>query len=112
MFDSLASLANRHAKGVVIGVVLATLFAGAFGARGLSDRLLSFAADDPATDSVKATERIAESTGLSANPGLVVLVRTDGPAISDAGKEKVDEVVRVVRADSATGAVVTAWSRG
>ena len=73
MFTSLANLADRRAKLVVIAAVVVTLVAGALGG-GVADKLSSFGADDPATDSYKAAQRLAEATGLDANPGLIALV--------------------------------------
>jgi RND superfamily putative drug exporter len=104
MFTTLANLADRRAKVVVIAAVLIAVIAGALGG-GVASKLSSFGADDPDTDSYKAAAQMAETTGLDANPGLIVLV-------TPADREKVDRVVRVVRGDPATGRVATAFGDG
>ena len=70
MFTALTNLATRRAKFVMIAVIVVTLAAGAIGG-GVAGKLSSFGADDPATDSFKAAERMADATGLDANPGLI-----------------------------------------
>src|SRR3954471_24966153 len=111
MFNWLANLATNRAKLVVIGAVVVTLVAGAIGG-GVADRLSSFGADDPATDSYKAAQRVGQTTGLEANPGLIALVDTDGPVDSRSGRAKVARVARVVRGDPDAGRVVTAFDGG
>ena len=108
MFTSLANLADRRAKLVVIAALLVAVVAGALGG-GVADKLSSFAADDPASESYKAGERLGQATGLDANPGLVVLVDTGGAARSAEGRRKVDGVVRVLREDPAVGRIATAF---
>ena len=46
MFTSLANLADRRAKVVVIAAVLIAIVAGALGG-GVAEKLSSFGADDP-----------------------------------------------------------------
>ena len=111
MFTSLAKLADRRAKLVVVAAVVVTLIAGALGG-GVADKLSSFGADDPASDSYKAAQRLGEASGMDASAGLIVLVRTGGPVDSRAGRDKVDEVVRVVRTERNVGRVATAWDGG
>jgi RND superfamily putative drug exporter len=111
MFNRLASLADRRAKLVVIAAVVVAIVAGALGG-GVADKLSSFGADDPASESYKAAARIAEATGLDTNPGLIVLVDTAGAANSDAGRAKVDQVVRLLRSDRDVGRVATAFDGG
>ena len=111
MFTSLANLADRRAKVVVIAAVVVAIVAGALGG-GVAEKLSSFGADDPDSGSYKAAERLGEATGLDANPGLVVLVDVKGPAKSAAGRAKVDEVVGLLRKDPAVGRVATAFGDG
>jgi RND superfamily putative drug exporter len=111
MFTALANLAARRAKVVVIAAIALAVAAAAI-AGNVAGHLTSYSADDPATDSVKAQQRLNAVTGLDTNPGLVVLVRTDGPASSAAGRAKVDRVARTLSADGAVGRVVTAWNGG
>src|SRR4051812_18417279 len=111
MFNWLANLATNRAKLVVIGAVVVTLVAGAIGG-GVADKLSSFGADDPATDSYKAAQRLGDATGLDANPGLIALVHTDGPVDSAAGKAKVRQVVDTLKKDRDVGHIATAFDGG
>ena len=111
MFARLTTLATTRAKLVVIAAVVVTLAAGALGG-GVADKLSSFGADDPATDSYKASARLGEATGLDANPGLVALVTTNGRVDSAQGRERVAEVVRTLEADPAVGRIATAFDGG
>jgi uncharacterized membrane protein YdfJ with MMPL/SSD domain len=104
MFERLTDLADRRAKFVIVAAVIVTLVAGALGG-GVADKLSSFGADDPASESFKANAQLGEATGLDANPGLIALVRP-------ASRDKVDQVVRVLRSDPGVGRVATAWNGG
>ena len=104
---ALANLATRRARIVVVASILIAIVAGALGGN-VAQRLSSFGADDPATDSVKAEERLADATGLEASPGLIALVRTEGRAT----ERSVGEVARVLRAEPEVGRVATAWDGG
>src|SRR5829696_3984290 len=111
MFNSLANLADRRAKVVVIAAIVLAVVAGALGG-GVASKLSSFGAEDPDTDSYQASQRLGEATGLDDNPGMIVLVDARGPARSGAGRAKVDQVVRIVRRDRAVGRVATAFGDG
>jgi trehalose monomycolate/heme transporter len=71
MFDRLALLADRRGKTVVIVAVVMAIVAGMLGA-GVADRLDPYGADDPATESVKAAERLQDAGYREAS--VVVLV--------------------------------------
>jgi uncharacterized membrane protein YdfJ with MMPL/SSD domain len=111
MFTGLANLAHRRGRLVVVAAVLLAMVAGAAGG-SVAQKLSSFGADDPASDSYKASQRLGQATGLDDNPGLIALVDTGGPADSTAGRAKVDDVVRVLRADRSVGRVTTAFDGG
>jgi uncharacterized membrane protein YdfJ with MMPL/SSD domain len=87
MFDRLARLAQQRGRRVVIVAAILFAIAGAFGA-GVADHLDPYGADDPATESVKATERM-EAAGFRPT-GVVVLI--DADVDSAAGKERVAQV--------------------
>jgi RND superfamily putative drug exporter len=111
MFTRLANLADRRAKVIVIAALIAAIAAGAVGG-GVASKLTSFGADDPASESYKATARVAEATGLDTNPGLIALIDTGGRADSRAGRAKVDQVTRLLRSDRDVGRVATAFNGG
>jgi uncharacterized membrane protein YdfJ with MMPL/SSD domain len=95
MFTSLASLATRRGKWVVIASVLLFAAAGALGS-GVADRLDPYGADDPDTETVIASERL-EDAGYRAT-GVVLLV--EGVDVeSAAGRERIGDVTREVRSD-------------
>jgi hypothetical protein len=97
MFTALANLAHRRGRRMVIGALLVTVVAAVLGF-GVADRLQSYGASDPATDSAKATAAIAHATGRETAPGMVVMLRSPGqqPAVE-----------RVLRADSSVAAVAS-----
>ena len=111
MLNRLAGVADRHARVVVIAAVIVAVVAGALGGN-VADRLSSFGADDPATDSVKAEDHLEQETGLESSAGLIALVRTDGPVRSPEGRAKVDRVVAVVQRDRSVGDAATAFGDG
>jgi uncharacterized membrane protein YdfJ with MMPL/SSD domain len=95
MFERLAQLADRRGKRVVIAAVVLSVIAGALGA-GVADRLDPYGADDPATESVKAADRLEDAGYREA--GVIVLV--DGVDVdSAAGRERIEALAREVRAD-------------
>ncbi|MBD0283558.1 MAG: MMPL family transporter [Thermoleophilaceae bacterium] len=95
MFEGLARLADRRGKSVVIAAVILSIAAGALGA-GVADRLDPYAADDPATESVEAADRL-ERAGYR-ETGVVVLV-DDVDVDSAAGRERVQALSERIRAD-------------
>jgi uncharacterized membrane protein YdfJ with MMPL/SSD domain len=71
MFDVLARLAQRRSKLIAALAAVFFLVAGALGS-GVADRLDPYGADDPATETVKASEQL-ERDGFRPT-GLVVLI--------------------------------------
>ena len=72
MLNSLANLAIRRSRAVVVTAVLASIVAGALGA-GVASRLDPYGDDDPATESVQADNRL-DDAGFQ-DLGLIALVR-------------------------------------
>ncbi|MGZ4203333.1 MAG: MMPL family transporter, partial [Thermoleophilaceae bacterium] len=99
MLNSLAQLANRRGRRVLIGAVAIALVAAALGGN-VASRLAPYGADDPASDSVKTSQSIQNATGLEAEPGLVVLIRNFTRA-------RVDSAARTLAADPGVGRVAT-----
>src|SRR5919108_6548979 len=95
MFSSLADLATRRGKLVVIAAALFFAGAGALGA-GVADRLDPYGADDPDTESVIATDRL-EDAGY--RPTSVVVLIEGVDATSPAGERRIAEVTRQVESD-------------
>ena len=80
MLERLAGLLHRRARRVLAIAFAFVLFAGAFGGPvvGLLDDDNDF--DDPASESVLASERVARATGAGSVPGFVALARDAGQA--------------------------------
>jgi uncharacterized membrane protein YdfJ with MMPL/SSD domain len=77
VFDRLASLMYRNRRRVLIGTVVGVVAAGAFGL-GVAKRLAPYGDTDPATQSVRASNRFEAATGRQIDPGVVALVTTGG----------------------------------
>ena len=108
MFERLALLADRRGRAVVIAAVVLAIAAGALGA-GVADRLDPYGADDPATESVKAADRL-EQAGYR-ETGVVVLV-DDLDVDSAAGRERIEALSERIRADSDVAAVASFYTTG
>jgi uncharacterized membrane protein YdfJ with MMPL/SSD domain len=96
MFNALASLAQRHGKRTVIFAAAFFVIAGALGG-GVASKLAPYGDDDPATESVKATDRL-EADGYR-DPSVIVLFQNTSPT-SKQGQQRIQGVERQLRADS------------
>jgi RND superfamily putative drug exporter len=105
VFAALTSLATRHPKRVVIAAVLVVVAAAVAGS-SVADRLDPYAADDPATESVRA-DALLERAGVGAGVDVVALVDTPGGVASPEARARVGEVARGLRADPDVARVVT-----
>ena len=95
MFERLAQLAERRGKRVVIAAVVLSIVAGALGA-GVADRLDPYAADDPATESVKAADRLEEAGYREAS----VIVLVDGVDVRSVdGRERIEALAKRISSD-------------
>jgi uncharacterized membrane protein YdfJ with MMPL/SSD domain len=108
MLNALANLATRHSRTVIVTAVLASVAAGAFGA-GVADRLDPYGADDPATESVQADDRL-EGAGFS-ELGLIALV-SGVDVSSPATKRRVEALASRFSRDHAVGGVNDYYSSG
>jgi uncharacterized membrane protein YdfJ with MMPL/SSD domain len=108
MFERLAQLADRRGRAVVIAAVVLAIAAGALGA-GVADRLDPYGADDPATESVKAADRLEEAGYRET--GVVVLV--DGVDVdSAAGRERIEALTERIRGDEDVAGVASFYTTG
>jgi uncharacterized membrane protein YdfJ with MMPL/SSD domain len=96
MFNALASFAQARGKRVVILAAVFFLVAGALGG-SVASRLAPYGADDPATESVKAGDRL-EADGYR-DPSVIVLIQHTSPT-SAAGQQRIRQIERLVRTDS------------
>jgi uncharacterized membrane protein YdfJ with MMPL/SSD domain len=108
MFERLALLAERRGRTVVIAAIVLAIAAGALGA-GVADRLDPYGADDPATESVEAAERLEEAGYRET--GVVVLV-DDVEGDSAAGRARIEALTERIRADEDVAGVASFHSTG
>jgi uncharacterized membrane protein YdfJ with MMPL/SSD domain len=103
MLERLALLAHRRARTVAIAAVVVSIAAAALGA-GVADRLDPYGADDPATESVKAADRLKEAGYRET--GVVVLVR-DVDVRSAAGRDRIEALTERLRRDEDVAGVAS-----
>ena len=88
MFNALASLAQRRGRRVVIFAAVFFVIAGALGG-SVATKLAPYGADDPATESVKAGDRLNDDGFREAS--VIVLAQDVSPA-SPAGKRRLAQL--------------------
>jgi uncharacterized membrane protein YdfJ with MMPL/SSD domain len=93
MFDALARLANRRARRVALLALAFFLVAAALGG-SMASRLDPYGADDPATETVKAMDRL-EAAGLRV-PAVVAVVE-DAPVSDPATRARVERLEQKAR---------------
>jgi uncharacterized membrane protein YdfJ with MMPL/SSD domain len=92
MFDSLARFADGNARRIGLFAIAFFLLAGAVGG-SVADRLDPYGADDPATETVEARERLQEA-GL--RPPAVIAVLEDAPVAMASTRKRVIALERSV----------------
>jgi len=95
MFEKLATFAYSNRRRVLFVAVFGAVIAGVFGA-GVANRLSPYGADDPASQSVQATNRFQAATGRQIDPGVVALV-SSGDVRSPAARKRVQSVAAELR---------------
>jgi RND superfamily putative drug exporter len=93
MFDALARLADGKARRIGLFAIAFFLLAGALGG-SVANRLDPYGADDPATETVQAKERLSDA-GLRV-PAVIVLVE-DAPLAAPATRARVEALEGRVR---------------
>jgi RND superfamily putative drug exporter len=101
MFDSLARFANGNARRIGLFAIGFFLLAGAVGG-GVASRLDPYGAEDPATETVKAMDRLEEA-GLRV-PAVIVVVK-NAPVASSATRRRVEGLENEVRERSDVSSV-------
>ena len=95
MFNGLASLAQGHAKRTVIFAAIFFVIAGALGG-GVANKLAPYGADDPSTESVRATDRL-QADGYR-DPSVIVFLQDTVPT-SPTGQQKMRRIEENLRAN-------------
>jgi RND superfamily putative drug exporter len=112
MLTRFADLATRRSRAVLVAALLLVGLAGAFGG-GVAENLVSGGFEDPATESARADEALAERFGTGV-PNVILLVTAppgddvDSPRVGDAGRAITE---RLAGEDGVTD-VVSYWSEG
>ncbi|MBK5219182.1 MAG: MMPL family transporter [Thermoleophilia bacterium] len=101
MFDALARLADGNARRIGLIAIAFFLLAGAIGG-GVASRLDPYGADDPATETVKAKERLQDA-GLRV-PAVIAVVE-NAPVGQPATRARVEALENEVRERSDVAAV-------
>src|SRR3954449_2327374 len=101
MFDFLARLANGSARRVALLALAFFVLEGALGG-SVASRLDPYGADDPATETVRAMDRL-EAAGLRV-PAVVAVVQ-DAPVASPATRRRVEALENEVRERTDVAAV-------
>ena len=113
MFAFLGDLVYRRARLVLIGTGVFFVVAAGLGgpvATILTSGSNSF--DDPATESVKARNLLAQATGANPEFTLTVLVRPKEGASTSAGRSRIEQVATSLEQDPAVRRVLTAFNTG
>ncbi len=105
MLTRLATFLYANGRRVLILAVIGAVVAGAFGF-GVAKRLSPYGANDPATQSVQATNRFQAAAGRQIDAGIVALVRS-GPVASPAAQRRVEQVAAQLRRQPDVARVVT-----
>src|SRR4051812_32968060 len=105
VFSRLATFLHANARRVLAVAVLATTVAGAFGF-GVAEEMSPYGADDPATQSVRASHRFEDAAGRQIDAGVVAIVQA-GDVRGTAAKVRVDQVAAQLRAQPTVARVVS-----
>jgi uncharacterized membrane protein YdfJ with MMPL/SSD domain len=108
MFTSLASLATRRGRAVVLFSVVVFIAAAALGA-GVADRLEPYGADDPATESVQADDRL-DAAGYNDTAAIVLMEDVD--VESRAGRARVQKYAHQIADEPEVANVASFYSPG
>jgi RND superfamily putative drug exporter len=95
MLESLAGFLYANGRRVLIVAVIGAVLAGVFGF-GVAKRMSPYGADDPATQSVQASNRYKDAAGHLIDPGVVALV-SSGDVHSAAARARVNQVAGELR---------------
>jgi RND superfamily putative drug exporter len=105
MLGRLATFLHAHGRRVLAVTVIAAAIAGAFGA-SVAGHMSPYGANDPATQSVQATDRFEHAAGRQIDAGIVALVQP-GDVHSNAAKARVGQVAAQLRTQPDVARVVS-----
>src|SRR5579863_3500938 len=103
MLTRLAQVVHARGRAVLAAAVIGAAVAGAFGF-GVASHLSPYSATDPASQSVRATNRFQAAAGRQIDPGIVALVRS-GPIRSPAARARVKSLAAELASEPNVAAV-------
>jgi len=95
MLSRLANFLHANARRVLFAAVIVAAVAGVFGT-GVAKHMSPYGANDPATQSVQATNKFEAASGRQIDPGIVALVNS-GNVHSAAARQRVEHVASRLR---------------
>src|SRR5882724_12047791 len=105
MLTNLATFLHGRGRRVLLVAVIGAAIAGAFGL-GVAKDMSPYGADDPATQSVQATNRFEAAAGRKIDPGIVAIVSA-GDVRTAAVKRRVEQVAGQLRLQPDVASVVS-----
>ena len=107
MLTRLADFLHAHGRRVLIIAVIGAAVCGVFGV-GVAKDLSPYGANDPATQSVQATNRFEAAAHRQLDAGVVALITSkNGPITSPQSQARIHEVSSQLRADPAVAGVTS-----
>src|SRR5947209_18705476 len=104
MLSRRADLLHANGRRVLLVAVIGAAVAGVFGT-GVAKHLSPYGANDPATQSVQATNRFEAASGRQVDPGIVALV-SSGNVHTPAARRRVGQVARQLRGQPDVASVI------
>jgi uncharacterized membrane protein YdfJ with MMPL/SSD domain len=108
MLSRLATFLQSNGRRVLMVAVVLAAIAAVLGA-GVSKRLSPYGSNDPATQSVQATNRFQAATGRQIDPGVVALV-SSGDVRSPAARQRVQSVAAKLSAQPDVASVASFYT--
>jgi uncharacterized membrane protein YdfJ with MMPL/SSD domain len=105
MLTRLADFLYAHRRAVLYIAVAGAVVAGVFGS-SVANHLSPYGANDPATQSVQATNRFQAATDRGIDPGVVALIHV-GDVHTRAAQNRVDQVANQLRRGPDVASVVS-----
>jgi uncharacterized membrane protein YdfJ with MMPL/SSD domain len=109
MLTNLATFIHANGRRVLLVAVLAAAIAGAFGF-GVAKQMSPYGAEDPATQSVQATDRFEAAAGRKIDPGIVAIVSA-GDVRTRAVERRVEQVAGQLRAEPGVASAASFYER-
>jgi uncharacterized membrane protein YdfJ with MMPL/SSD domain len=108
MLSGLATFIHANGRRLLLVAVLAAAIAGAFGF-GVAKHMSPYGADDPATQSVQATNRFEAAAHRKIDPGIVAIVSA-GDVHSSAVRQRVEQVASQLRTQPDVASAVSFYN--